>query len=504
MSRLRAEPSFPVIVCTILERDLASARLRLERAHPGAGIIEIRADHLTAPEVAVLLEMDPRPAIVTVRRQADGGGFEGTEGERRTILQAALAAGAHFIDVEWEGSLMDLVSGEEASRVILSHHGGPCTFPELRERAERMAAFPAALLKIVPLAERPGEVLAVRRLLAGAWDGRLTCFPAGRAGAVARLLAPSWGGWGSYGAPPGRPAAAGQFAVDDMAEVYRVDRIGSGTRRFAIVGRDVFASPSPAMHAAAYRSAGIDACYLPIEVDRFDEFRELADGLGIEAFAVTIPFKEEAAQAAQPADEVARNAGAVNTVLAHDGSEWRGYNTDGSAALRLVSEAIPPGGARVEIRGAGGTARALAVALRDARARVTLFNRTAARCEQVAGELGVNWKPLEEWGRGPWDVLINATPLTDSLTDSLKQAVDWKRAGRVVLDAVYSARPTPLVTQARAAGARAIDGFELLVQQGALQFEHMTGVVADRERMTRAGAEWLLSRGNLDATRTKR
>jgi 3-dehydroquinate dehydratase/shikimate dehydrogenase len=412
------------------------------------------------------------------------------------MLLGALAAGARFIDVELGSSLEVFADGEMADRVILSHHGAACRDEDLLPVLRAMAGTCAARLKIVPVADSPREAGAVRDLLATARREALplACFASGRAGAVTRLTALAWGSWGTYGsAARGVETAEGQFTARDMLEVYDVAGIRSDTRRFALIGEGVFGSPSPAMHGAAYREAGLDARYLPIEIDALDDCLPLLGrngALGIEALAVTMPFKQSACARCRDRDEVARASGAVNTVLVGpDG--WSGFNTDGPAVSSLVRSRLEPEGAFAAIVGAGGTARAAAAVLSGAGARVCLFNRTVETAREVAESLGVDGRGLDELAVANWDVLVQATPLG---AEGEQVVAADRLNGKLVLDAVYGTE-TPLVRDARQRGVAAIDGYDLLVAQAVLQFERMTGVRPREEVMRRAGRAWLASRG---------
>ncbi len=302
-----------------------------------------------------------------------------------------------------------------------------------------------------------------------------------------------------YGSHAHGPATAeGQFLAEEMLGLYDVLGLGPSTRRFALVGRSVFGSPSPAMHRAAYRHSGLDARYFPIEIDDFDELRPLVGPrgmLGVEALAVTMPFKEQAARHCRTCDDVARASGSVNTVLLEP-EGWVGYNTDGPAMLQLVREQLDPAGARVAIVGAGGTARTAAVVLQGAGADVRLFNRGVLRGRHVAADLGVEAAPWDELQAARWDVLVQATPL-GGRGEVVVPAEQLN--GSVVLDVVYGTR-TPLVRDAARRGLRVIDGFELLVAQAALQFERMTGASADAWVMRQAGQAWLDAREQPEPT----
>jgi shikimate dehydrogenase len=356
-----------------------------------------------------------------------------------------------------------------------------------------MSASRAARLKIVPRAERPADCLAVRTLLGEARHeaGRLAAFAMGRAGAPSRLLAPSWGSWATYGAArAGAESAPGQFTASDLLEVHDVLRIDAGTRLTALIGAHVFGSPSPAMHRAASRDAGLDWRCLPLELDALEDGLPLASELGLAALAVTMPFKERAAARCHALDAPARACGAVNTVLVTHES-WYGTNTDAPAVLACIGHVLAPAGARVAVLGAGGMGRAAAFALGQAGATVTLYNRTLARAQQAARALGVQARPLEQLAEGGWDLLVQATPLGSRGEEAIPAG--WL-TGRAVLDAAYAAQPTPLVLEASRRGLAVVDGLQLLAAQAALQVQRITGFLPERAALERTARHWLTER----------
>jgi len=483
----------PVVVCSILEADAAATRRALRGVADGVGLVEIRADLLSAAQVEAVVRDSPRALVVTVRREQHGGRFAGSEAERRALVVRGLEAGARFVDVEWGGALADLADGAFSQRVILSHHGARCRPDDLRSLHRAMAGTRAARLKIVPDARQPGEILAVRDLLASTKaQGRLACFAACRAGALSRLLAPGWGSWATYGsARPGAETAPGQFTARDLYALYDVLRIGASTKLRALIGSAVYGSPSPAMHAAAYREAALDARYLPLELDALEQLLPLLgeDGLAFDALAVTMPFKRSACGKCAVLDEVSRTAGAVNTVLLAEAG-WSGFNTDGPAVLSLVRARTKPNGARVAVVGAGGTARAAATVLAGAGARVRMFNRTRENARVAAAAVGAQAASLDELPSAEWDILVQATPLGARGETVLPRE---RLRGTLVVDAIYGLT-TALVRDARARGLHAVDGYEMLVAQAVLQFNRMTGAETTENVMRAAGEAWLAAR----------
>jgi shikimate dehydrogenase len=482
------------IVHSIFEETPEAVSRRLGESPRACALVEIRADCLRAADVAGLVRRAGRPVAVAVRSPADGGSFDGSTEEKRAILGAAFEAGSAFVDLEWDGPLRELADGPWATRTILSHHGAPCDPSTLAALFDAMAGTKAARLKIVPRAARPPELRAVRDLLARARGARraLCSFALGQAGTWSRVVAFSWGSWGVYGAAErGRETGEGQFTTREMLDVYRVLEISDATRWFGLCGTPLVDSPSPALHAAGYRDLGLDAVYVPVATGDLADVAAIVDEDGLlplSGFGVTIPLKEPAARRCARLDPYAE-CGSANTVVVGEGG-WEGFNTDAPAALALIRKHLDPRGKAAAIVGAGGTARAIAAALKEAGAFVTLFCRSAPRGDETARAVGVNSAPLSALPGALWDLLVQATPVGRHGEEVLlRRHLD----GRMVLDAAYGAEPTPLVRAARARGLAVADGLDLLAEQAVLQFTRLTGRPAPRDAMAAALEPWRAS-----------
>ncbi len=259
--------------------------------------------------------------------------------------------------------------------------------------------------------------------------------------------------------------------------------------RLAVIGDPIGHSRSPQMHNPALQSCGIDAQYIRVQVPVGQvaaAFRQFA-ACGFLGVNITIPHKFEALDAVDVLDPLARQLGAVNTLAIRAG-RLHGYNSDGPGFLRSVKEAF---GAdiqdlRVLILGAGGGAgRAVAVqsALSGCQ-KLLLVNRSHAKAEAVAGEiraLGVGAEvAVVPWHDGALrealagvDLIVNATSLGMKPGDAALFPQDALQARHLVFDMVYRADgETPLLAEARLAGAQTVGGLSLLLHQGAISFEH--------------------------------
>lgn len=258
--------------------------------------------------------------------------------------------------------------------------------------------------------------------------------------------------------------------------------------RLAVIGDPIGHSRSPQMHNPALQACGIEAQYIRVQVPVghvAEAFRQFA-ACGFLGVNITIPHKFEALDAVDVLDPLARQLGAVNTLAIRDG-KLHGYNSDGPGFLRSVKEAFDADirDLRVLILGAGGGAgRAVAVqsGLSGCQ-KLLLVNRSQGKAEAVAGEiraLGCAGAMVVPWDDDALrealaniDLIVNATSLGMKPNDAKLLPADGLHARHLVFDMVYRAGgETPLLAEAKQAGARTVDGLSLLLHQGAISFEH--------------------------------
>jgi shikimate dehydrogenase len=239
-----------------------------------------------------------------------------------------------------------------------------------------------------------------------------------------------------------------------------------------VLGYPVAHSRSPAMHNAAFRALGLDWRYqhLPVPPELFDETVRALPRSGFRGANVTIPHKLAALAVADSASAVARAVGAANTLTFEDGS-IAADNTDASGFVAALGES--PRGLRALVLGAGGAARAVVWALADAGAAdVAIWNRTPERARELADAFGARAAAAPE----PADLVVNTTSVGLDAESGLP--LDAIEPPRLAADLVYRADgDTPFGAWATRAGARVVDGLEILVRQGALSFRRWT----DRE-----------------------
>ena len=268
-------------------------------------------------------------------------------------------------------------------------------------------------------------------------------------------------------------------------------RISGKTIVCGIIGDPIEHTMSPAMHNAAFQTLGLDYTYVPFRVKSLELKKAIEGirGLNLRGLNVTIPHKVAVMQFLDRIDPLAEKIGAVNTIVNDDGI-LSGYNTDATGFLQTLHDRnVEPAEKKVLLLGAGGAARAISHILTREKAQLTILNRKQelSWAEDLAARLSRNYKADIKAGEltnenlkkaiNAADLLVNATSLGMSPdVDETPVPADLLHANLTVFDIIYNPLPTRLLREAAAAGAKTIDGLEMLVRQGAASFEIWTKI----------------------------
>jgi shikimate dehydrogenase len=279
-----------------------------------------------------------------------------------------------------------------------------------------------------------------------------------------------------------------------------VARIGGATRAVGVIGWPVAHSLSPTIHNAAFAALGLDRVSIPLPVppDAIGAALEGLVALGFDGANVTMPHKGAVADRVDRRTDDAARLRAVNTVVVRaDGLE--GHNTDAPGFDRFLRHdaRFDPAGRSVLLFGAGGAARACALALaREGVGRLTVVLRERARDAELRRAVegagtAVDTVTFDDAAAVEADLIVNATPL-GMHGEELPEVPLTRQT--LVVDLLYHPATTPLVRRARAAGASAFGGLGLLLHQAALSLELWTGHPAPLEVMSAAATAALAER----------
>ena len=457
-------------VCVTVTAD-TTAELRRKRDEvSNADLVELRLDTVSDPNAAGALAGRKLPAIVTCRPPWEGGRFKGSEEERKQILRDALARGAEYVDVEWKAGFTDLLASTAGRRVVLSSHDFDGVPDDLTGRAQAMRATGAEVVKIAVRISRLADCLPLLDLGAQIARQGTVLVGMGECGLATRILARKFGSLWTYA---GDQRDIGQLTPSELVDTYRFRALTETTDIYGLAGSPISHSVSPAMHNAVFAAMRLDAVYLPFPATDADDFVTFGRAIGLKGASVTIPFKVSLFDRMDEVYAVARRIGAINTIRAIDG-RWVGGNTDAAAFLSPLRDRVELNGARVAVLGAGGAARAVAVALNSSNTQVTVYARDVAKAQEVAMTASAGSGTLPP-PRGSWDLLVNCTPV-GMYPKTTETPIDAALlTGRCVYDLVYNPTTTRLMREAAKAGLQTIGGLEMLVAQAHEQFEWWTG-----------------------------
>ncbi|MGB6200373.1 MAG: type I 3-dehydroquinate dehydratase, partial [Candidatus Acidiferrales bacterium] len=337
-------------ICGVVAAGTALEMTRLlRRTLRRTRTVELRLDYLRSPRerAAFLRHLAANPSsatlIATCRSRLGGGRFQGGALAQREVLVSAARAGCQWCDVEIEATRgwpaaqrrLDLLP----ARILISFHNFRGTPRDLVEVALRLEHSGADGIKIATECRSIQDLVRLLELARGRKNRVIV--PMGEVGQTARVLALREGSALAY-APIETPTAPGQTSLEEFSRLVAHGRTGGArsltrkTRVYAVIGDPVAHSLSPLMHNAAFALRKQNAIYVPFHVRTLRDFLSAVGPLGISGFSVTLPHKEEMLRRLDDCDPLAREIGAVNTVVVRAGGRLYGYNTDYVGVLRAL------------------------------------------------------------------------------------------------------------------------------------------------------------------------
>jgi len=475
------------------KRDMALA------AEHGADLVELRIDTYSGDPLK-LVQHAPLQTIVTCRPVWEGGQSPDSDEVRVQKLREAHAC--TYVDLELKTFQKLLLGGGDFRRVIFSSHDFAGRPARLTNIVMDLMQAPCDVAKIVWTARTIRDNLEAFEILQSRQKPTIAlCM--GEAGLISRVLAKKFGAFLTFASLDATAGTApGQMNIIDMMRVYRWDAIRSDTKVYGVVGSPIAHSMSPAIHNAAFESAGYNGVYLPMLVNPgYESFKAFMEsftcfkGLDLAGLSVTIPHKENALRYLKEknaeVEPLAQQIGAVNTIVIDDG-KFLGFNSDYAAILdsitgKLGIERDQLKEYRVAVIGAGGTGRTAVAALAAYGATVVVYNRTREKADALAAEFtGRTGKVVaadfEKLCDSCCQIYINTTSI--GMHPNVDQSpMESVPAEVLVFDAVYNPMRTRLIQQAETAGAKTIGGAEMFVRQAARQFTLWTNLPAPVELM---------------------
>ena len=256
-----------------------------------------------------------------------------------------------------------------------------------------------------------------------------------------------------------------------------------------LLGWPVAHSRSPVIHNYWLSRYGLQGRYVlfPVPPERLVRAMHGLSALRMRGCNVTTPHKQAVMPLIDHVDPLARQIGAVNTIVVEDDGSLRGFNNDGNGFVQSIRDAKPdwrPDAGPIAVLGAGGAARAVVASLAAQGAReIRVVNRTHERAQELQTLFGppvsaVRWEQREA-ALEDVALLANATNQGMAGKPPLDIRLDRLPARAIVGDLIYTPPLTPLLAAARARGNLTVNGLGLLLNQARPAFNAWFGVMPE-------------------------
>jgi shikimate dehydrogenase len=247
--------------------------------------------------------------------------------------------------------------------------------------------------------------------------------------------------------------------------------------KFTIYGNPIKHSKSPQMHNAGFRYINFNGIYTKTLLKDGKNLKENFLQNNIKGANITVPYKEDAYNQADEVIGLAQKIGAVNTYINEDG-KIKAYNTDANGFIMAIKEF---GNIKSTlVLGAGGTARAIAVALKNENIKTTILNRSKNRLSFFY-DLGCDIYNWNNFKLDKYDLVINSTSAglkDDNYPISKEILRNIFDNSFYAFDCIYG-KSTPFLQLAKKLNLKYKNGEDMLLYQGVLAFELFTNTQAD-------------------------
>lgn len=492
----------PLICMTLTGSTLEEDLKLVKKYEKQIDLVELRVDYLTENEQLYARRFPSlirQPCILTIRRDVDGGKFNGGEFSRTNLFGRALAfadpdksRNFAFVDFEEDYHIPSIQDAAMAFgvRIIRSLHSMEEPILNIRERSDimrktgyeipKIAFMPRSLSDVLNMFKEGEKMTQYDHILAAI----------GVEGFPSRILSSFTNSFLTYVSPQenlDNTNWIGHIDPVTINDLYNFRNITKKTNLYGITGWPLVHTESPLIHNSGYKKLGLDSVYLPVRSTLVSEALNFSEKLGFKGLSVTVPFKESVMFYLNEQSPEVVQIGACNTVVRKN-NKWIGYNTDANG-FRLALEDFLGNykikHKKVAVIGAGGAAKAVAYTLKQMGAKVCIFNRSMEHAKQIAERYGFNYCQLNESCVEMLDeysnLIIQTTSVgmnSDGPSTEENDPISFYefRGNELLFDLIYTPSITPVMKRASLAGCRTCNGYKMLEYQAYEQFKLFTGM----------------------------
>ena len=329
-----------MICISINEESRRMALVDMINAASQCDLLEVRLDRFgKAPELGELIAHKPKPVIMSCRRPADGGHWDGTEEERLALLRQCMVSKADYVEIEMD--IADQIRPFPPAQRVITYTNldkTPANIADIYAEAQKKKPD---VIKLTTLARTPEEAWPLVQILAKQAVPTVVV-GLGKPGIMLTVLGKKIGAPFAYAAlEKGMEAYEGQPTVSDLHQIYHYKSLEKTTRLIGVTGFEEREAVAVGVLNHVFSHLQLQARCLPLGVGSLKLFRKVIDAVKLVAVSVD---PENQALLAGMADELhplAQAAGAVDLLL-HKGDKWHGYDLVLPAAINALTAVLQP------------------------------------------------------------------------------------------------------------------------------------------------------------------
>jgi 3-dehydroquinate dehydratase type I len=469
-----------VICISISQPSRRLGLVDMYNAGPQCDLLEVRLDCFdNAANVGELLAKRPKPVIMTCRRAADGGDWQGGEAERQALLRQCLVSQADYVEIELD--VADEVRPLPPTKRVISYTNlveAPEKLPEIY--AQALTKSPDVIKIVVPV-HSPEAVWPVVQVL-GKPAVPTVVVGLGKAGIMLAIMARKMGAPWAYAAlERGMEAYHEQPTVADLEKVYHYRSIKRGIPLVGVTGFGELSYLNVALLNSALASQGLPTRCLPLPIGDLEVFRKVLRALKLGSVVIDREHESSIDRIVSDLDQSAQQAELID-FLTGEKEKWQGHNLSCRAIVAALVGTLRI--ARPNEKGLKGRValfvgikpitRALARAVQQAGAIPILAGQDREAAHELVHELGCRFIRPEAVYTTLHDVLVRCDD-----TELLHPG--FLKAGMTVLDLPALPRVSPLLREAEQRGCHVVAPEQVLVELVAQQARVVAGKDVARE-----------------------
>lgn len=450
-------------------------------------LIEFRLDRLgKEPDIKEMMDGISKPLLISCRRKADGGAWEGSEEDRLVQLRTAIVAGPAYIELELD--IADKIPRFGNVKRVVSYTSDK----PLNNLEPIISQAQGAKADIIKLVGPTPTIDAAWPLLATISKKRnipVVGMGLGRPGVMFSLLGRKYGAPWIYAAlEKGLEAHEGQATISELNDVYRWKDIGPQTRFVAIAGFGAAETILLQTFNAAFAKLNLNIRCLPIEIGMSEKINQMLDVLHINVLVANPRLSERSLNLATEVDEAARISQYADLVIKQSDG-WHAYNTIWKSVLRVLEAALgakapedrPLDRRTVFIIGAGGAARGVAYGVQKRQGMLSVTALEDNEAKFMSQAFKARYIPIANMYDTLCDVAILAEAessgglSTTSTGSAIKVNPSFLRPHMTVMDITSLHEEGKLLEEARARGCTVVPPGALLADYAASVFKSITG-----------------------------